>query len=310
MATAFISHTDCLDHVTPIGHPEQVARLQTIQDALSASQFDNLLRLDAPLAKYSEILRCHPAEYISKIRAGIPKDGHASLDADTHLSPGSLNAGLRAVGGNLKAVDLVLGGEASNAFVACRPPGHHAETSRAMGFCMFGNVSIAAKYALDHHGLNHVAIIDFDVHHGNGTQDLLWDEARTLFCSSHEMPLFPGTGDVAETGAHGNILNVPFDANSNGHTMRQIYSDLVFPAISEFDPDLILISAGFDAHGQDPLASLTWETDDFAWLTRNICRLADGLCNGRVVSSLEGGYDLPALGQCAAAHVQELMEIG
>lgn len=276
--------------------------------ALSDPAFDGLTRREAPVAARDEVLRCHPEDYIAKIEAAIPAEGYRSLDADTHVSPGSLDCALRAVGGACAAVDAVLDEEARNAFVAMRPPGHHAETATAMGFCLFGTVSIAAKRALDQHSLSRVAVIDFDVHHGNGTQDLLWDEPRTLFCSSHQMPLYPGSGAAHETGAHGNVLNTPLDPMSGGTEMRRTYEREVFPAIEAFKPELILVSAGFDAHQADPLANLNWSTQDFAWITQEICALADRLCDGRVVSCLEGGYDLDALGASAAAHVSKLME--
>ena len=256
----------------------------------------------------TEILRCHPEVYLATIEAAVPASGYVSLDADTHMSPGSLEAAQRGVGGCCAAVDAVLADEVGNAFVAMRPPGHHAEHATAMGFCLFGNVAIAAKRALDFHGLDRVAVIDFDVHHGNGTQDLLWNEERALFCSSHQMPLYPGTGAANETGASGNIVNVPLDPMTGSVVMRRAYDDMIFPAVEQFKPQLILVSAGFDAHQADPLANLMWTTEDFGWVTRRICELADELCDGRVVSTLEGGYDLDALAASVAAHVTVLME--
>jgi len=202
----------------------------------------------------------------------------------------------------------VLAGAAANGFVACRPPGHHAERETAMGFCLFGNVAIAARHALDHHGLSRVAILDFDVHHGNGTQDLIWEEERVLFASSHQMPLYPGSGAPAERGAHDNVLNVPLEPNSGSAAMRAAWGEVILPRIREFAPELILVSAGFDAHQEDPLANLNWSTADFAWLTHKICDVAERVCAGRVVSTLEGGYDLEALAASAAAHVRVLME--
>lgn len=310
MATALFMHDDCLDHVTPPGHPEQVARLQSISRALSGPDFVALARREAPLAARADILLCHPADYLERVIAAQPEEGWVSLDADTHMSPGSYQAALRAVGGNVAAVDAVLAGEAANAFVACRPPGHHAEAATAMGFCLFGNVAIAAKHALDRHGLSRVAIVDFDVHHGNGTQDLMWNEARALFVSSHQMPLYPGTGAVHETGAHDNVMNLPLAPMTGGREMRRIYEDEAIPALLDYRPELLLISAGFDAHAADPLANLNWTTEDFAWLTDRLCDVAEECCGGRVVSTLEGGYDLTALGQSVAAHVKGLMERG
>jgi acetoin utilization deacetylase AcuC-like enzyme len=212
------------------------------------------------------------------------------------------------VGAACRAVDAVLSGEVANAFAATRPPGHHAEAETTMGFCLFGNVAIAAKRALDYHGLSRVAVVDFDVHHGNGTQALLWDEPRVRFVSSHQMPLWPGSGRRDESGAHGQILNIPLRPGSHGGPMRTAYTAQAFPMLDAFAPELVLISAGFDAHAADPLAGLDWETDDFAWLTRHLCDLAARHCSGRVVSVLEGGYDLAALGQSVAAHVRVLMD--
>ncbi len=305
MPTALISHPDCLSHVTPPGHPEQVARLDAVLGALEGM---DLLRVTAPLAAEDDLLRCHPAGYIAELRKAEPNEGWAQIDADTFLSPGSVAAATRAAGAVVRAVDMVLGGEADTAFCAVRPPGHHAETETAMGFCLFGNVAIGAKHALDHHGLDRVAVIDFDVHHGNGTQDLLWDERRALFVSSHQSPLWPGTGARDETGAHDNVLNLPLPPGSDGAHMRRVYAAEVWPRVRAFRPDLILISAGFDAHRADPLANLGWDEADFAWLTREIRALARDLCGGRVVSALEGGYDLDALGASVAAHVAALQE--
>jgi len=305
MKTAFITHLDCDGHVTPPGHPEQVARLEAIREALAG--FD-LLCEDAPIGHMEDILRCHPQHYIDRIENAVPETGWNMLDGDTHMAPGSFQAGLRGVGGVIRAVDLVISEEVTNAFVACRPPGHHAETETAMGFCLFGNAAIAAKYALDHHGLSKVAVLDFDVHHGNGTQDLLWNEARAIFVSSHQMPLYPGSGARGERGAHGQILNMPLETGTGSVEMRAAWRNRVMPMLRREAPDMIIISAGFDAHRNDPLAGLNWLTEDFAWLTQEICEVAGEVCAGRVVSTLEGGYDLAALGEATAAHVQELME--
>jgi acetoin utilization deacetylase AcuC-like enzyme len=214
------------------------------------------------------------------VAAAIPEEGWVSLDADTHVSAGSMKAALRAVGGCVAAVDAVLSGEVANAFVACRPPGHHAERETAMGFCLFGNVAIAARHAMERHGLTRVAVVDFDVHHGNGTQDLLWDEARALFVSSHQMPLYPGTGHPHETGAHDNVMNVPLAPMTDGNAMRRAYEAEVIPALLDFRPELLLISAGFDAHAADPLANLDWTAEDFAWLTERLCDVAEDCCGG------------------------------
>ena len=308
MTTAYFRHEECLGHVTPPGHPEQVARLEVIERALAAPQYAALERRDAPVGRKQDVLLCHPEAYFERVQASIPADGFLSLDADTHVTNGSFEAALRGVGGITAAVDAVLDGTVGNAFVACRPPGHHAETETAMGFCLFGNVAIGARHALERHGLSRVAVIDFDVHHGNGTQDLLWAEERAMFVSSHQMPLYPGSGRADERGAHGQIMNRPLAAGTDGALMRQVYGRDVFPAIEAFAPELILVSAGFDAHEADPLANLNWTTEDFAWITREICALAARICGGRVVSTLEGGYDLDALGAAVAVHVTELME--
>ncbi|WP_158965054.1 histone deacetylase family protein [Chachezhania sediminis] len=305
MTTALLTHADCLMHVTPDGHPEQVARLEHVLHALEGM---DLKRVTAPLAAEDDILRVHPASYLADLRRNLPADGLHTIDADTYLSPGSLHAAFRAAGASVRAVDMVLSGEVQNAFCAIRPPGHHAETDTAMGFCLFGNAALAAKHALDHHGLKRVAVVDFDVHHGNGTQDLLWDEARALVITSQQMPLWPGTGRADETGAHDTILNLPLPPGSGGAEMRRVYQQDAFPRLRAFKPDLIVISAGFDAHASDPLAQLYWKTEDFAWITAQICAIAAEICGGRVVSVLEGGYDLAALAASARAHVDELMK--
>ncbi|NOX72254.1 MAG: histone deacetylase family protein [Alphaproteobacteria bacterium] len=307
MTTALITHPDCLNHVTPQGHPERVARLKAIAAALDAPEFDALDRVDAPLCEDAHITLAHPPEYLAAIKAASPNNGTRSLDADTHMSPGSLQAAFRAVGGNIKAVDLVVSGQVQNAFVAARPPGHHAEKATAMGFCLFGNVAIAAKHALEHHNLARVAIVDFDVHHGNGTQDLVWEDKRIFFASTHQMPLYPGSGAAHETGGHNNVLNVPLKEGTNGQTFRAKMRDVVLPAVTAFNPEMLFISAGFDAHRDDPLAGLNLLEDDFAWVTGQICDIADQCADGRLVSTLEGGYDLEALAASAAAHVKVLI---
>jgi acetoin utilization deacetylase AcuC-like enzyme len=305
MTTALITHADCLRHVTPDGHPERVARLEHVLHALEPL---TLNRVTAPLAAEDDILRLHPAAYLADLRRAAPTKQFHQLDADTWMSPGTLDAAFRAAGAAIKAVDLVLTGQAPNAFAAVRPPGHHAETDTPMGFCLFGNAALAAKHALEFHGLKRVAVVDFDVHHGNGTQDLLWDEPRALLITSQQMPLWPGSGRVDETGAYDTILNIPLPPESDGTKMRYEYQKQAFPRLRAFKPELIIISAGFDAHRDDPLAQLNWETDDFAWLTAELCKIADELCQGRVVSTLEGGYDLNALSASARAHVEELIK--
>lgn len=304
MTTALITHADCLKHVTPGGHPERVARLEHVLEALEPL---DLLRVSAPMAAEDDLLRIHPDNYLADLRRALPDEGFAQIDGDTFMSPGTLDAAYRAAGAAIRGVDMVLSGEVGNAFAAVRPPGHHAETATAMGFCFFGNAALAAKYALDHHGLARVAVVDFDVHHGNGTQDLLWDESRALFISSHQMPLWPGSGRADETGAHDNIVNIPLSPGTEGTEMRAAWTRRAFPRLREFMPELLVISAGFDAHTHDPLAQLNWRTEDFAWITRELCQIADSVCKGRIVSTLEGGYDLNALSDACRAHVEELM---
>jgi acetoin utilization deacetylase AcuC-like enzyme len=310
MSTAFFTHPACLEHQTPEGHPESPARLERVLAVLDTPAFAALDRRQAPLAPESEVLRCHPQSHIDAIRAALPAKGLHQLDADTHVSPGSLTGALAGLGQALGALDAVMAGEARNAFAAIRPPGHHAETAKPMGFCLFGTVAIAAKRALDHHGLSRVAVVDFDVHHGNGTQDLLWDEARTLFVSSHQMPLWPGTGEASERGAHDNIINLPLPPGCNGKMFRTAYEDHIFPRLEAFAPELVLVSAGFDAHVEDPLAQLSLEVEDFVWITRRLCELADRHAQGRLVSVMEGGYNLSALAASVKAHVTVLMEQG
>lgn len=303
--TLLFAHPAANRHRTPQGHPERVDRLQAVERGLADLKLD---RRESPQADMADLLRCHPQTYVDRIREAEPAEGTTQLDPDTWMSPGSFEAASRAVGGACAAVDAVLGGVAQNAFVISRPPGHHAETARPMGFCLFGTVAIAAKRALDHHRLARVAVVDFDVHHGNGTQDLLWTEARALFVSSHQMPLWPGSGAREETGAHGQIRNIPLPPGSDGAEMRAAYDSEVFPALDAWKPELILISAGFDAHADDPLANLNWQAADFAWLTQRLCDLAAAHAKGRVVSCLEGGYDLNALSSSVAAHVGVLQE--
>jgi acetoin utilization deacetylase AcuC-like enzyme len=282
-----------------------VGRLEHVLHSLQGLELN---RVSAPLVDMAHLAYVHPQSHIDAILNGAPEEGLNQLDADTWMSPGSVNAGLRAAGAVVKAVDLVLDGTVGNAFCAIRPPGHHAETATPMGFCLFGNAAIGAKHALEAHGLSRVAMVDFDVHHGNGTQDLLWNEARALTVTSQQMPLWPGSGDPSERGAHDTVLNIPLPPRSSGAEMRAAYEAQVFPRLRAFKPELIIISAGFDAHQDDPLAELQWTTEDFRWLTRQLCDLAADLCDGRVVSTLEGGYDLSALAQSARAHVEELME--
>jgi acetoin utilization deacetylase AcuC-like enzyme len=310
MTTALITHSDCLGHVNPPGHPERVERLRAIAAGLEAEEFAYLVRADAPLAEDAHILRAHPRGYLDALETRLPNQGYAALDADTFLMPGTLAAARRAAGAVVLGVDMVTAGEVRNAFCAVRPPGHHAETATPMGFCYFGNAVIGARHALEAHGLERVAIVDWDVHHGNGTQDLVWNDARILFASTHQMPLYPGTGAAEETGAHGQVVNVPLPPGTGGGAFRAGMLRRVLPAVEAHAPELILISAGFDAHARDPLANLQLTEADFAWATAELCALADRVCGGRIVSTLEGGYDLTALAASVAAHVRVLMERG
>ena len=310
MTTALFSHPDCLRHVTPSGHPEQVARLEVINRAFAAPDFDAILRREAPLGTEEMVRLAHPKVHFERIRDAEPTDGKAQLDPDTYMSPGSFNAALHGVGGIVAAVDAVLDGEASNAFVACRPPGHHAEKAKPMGFCLFSTVAIGALHALENRGLERVAVVDFDVHHGNGTQDVLWHESRIRFGSTHQYPLYPGTGAPNERGVYEQILNLSLSAGTGSTEMRAAWEGKILPWIEELSPDLLLVSAGFDAHKDDPLAQLEWETEDYGWLTAKLCDVADRCCEGRLVSTLEGGYDLNALEQSATLHLKTLMERG
>ncbi|WP_150287939.1 histone deacetylase family protein [Rhabdaerophilum calidifontis] len=306
MTTLLISDPLFLGHAMPAGHPERPDRLRAVEAALADPRFAALRREGAAPGTPELALLVHPEGYVHDLVAAAPETGFAFLDADTSLSPGSLPAALAALGSVRRAVAAVLGGEAANAFVAARPPGHHAERETAMGFCLFNTVAVAARLAREA-GARRVAIVDWDVHHGNGTQDIFWSERDVLFISSHEMPLYPGTGAPDERGAHDNIVNVPFRAGDGGAALREAYEAKVFPRLVAHAPDLILISAGFDAHRRDPLANLRFEAADFAWATARLMEIAGRHCGGRIVSLLEGGYDLEGLSTSVAAHVETLM---
>jgi acetoin utilization deacetylase AcuC-like enzyme len=306
MTTLYLTHPACLLHDTGHGHPERADRLRAIDDALAAPAFKPLKREEAPLADLTIIERLHPKAYVEMVRASIPERDHEWLDPDTVVSPGSWEAALRATGAAIYAVDQVMAGKADNAFCAIRPPGHHAEPSRAMGFCLFNTVAIAALHARAAHGAKRVAVVDFDVHHGNGTQAAFWSDQDLFYGSTHQMPLFPGTGALDETGV-GNIFNAPLKPGDDGEDFRAAFESRVLPALDKFAPDILLVSAGFDAHVKDPLAQLRLVEADFAWVTEKLLEAAAKHCGGKLVSTLEGGYDLDALGSSTAVHVETLM---
>jgi acetoin utilization deacetylase AcuC-like enzyme len=306
--TLLFTHPACLRHDTGRGHPERPARLAAVLARLEGERFAGIDRREAPTASREQLARVHDVALLARIEAAVPQSGYAALDADTILSPDSGEAALRAAGAVVAAVDAVLGGQAKTAFCAVRPPGHHAEPGRAMGFCLANNVAIGAAHALAAHGLSRVAIVDFDVHHGNGTQAWAWDRPNVFFASTHQSPLYPGTGAADETGAAGNVLNIPLRPGSGGAAFRAAFAEQVLPFVEAAQPELLFISAGFDAHEDDPLGGLRLTAADYAWATRELARVAAaGPARGRIVSTLEGGYDLEALAESAAAHVEALL---
>ena len=307
MSTLLLSHPACLNHLTPSGHPERPDRLRAIEQTLEDEKFQSLARVEAPRAPLDIIALCHPTDYVEAIRDASPAEGLVRLDADTAMSPGSFEAALRAVGGAKLAVDEIMTGKAKNAFVATRPPGHHTETARPMGFCLFNNAAIAARYAQRTYGAERAAIVDFDVHHGNGSQDIFWADKTVMYCSTHEMPLYPGTGAVGERGEFGTIVNAPLSAGDGGDAFREAFETVILPRLREFKPDILIISAGFDAHTRDPLANLNLVEADFSWVTKKLMELSETTAQGRIVSLLEGGYDLQGLSRSVAAHVTALM---
>jgi len=307
MTTLVLTHPASLDHLTPPGHPERPDRIRVIDEVLTEDRFKCLARGEAPKGSLDSVALCHSEHYIAELRHRSPSDGLVYLDSDTSMSPGTWDAIMCGVGGAVAATDAVIAGRAGNAFVATRPPGHHAEAGRAMGFCFFDHAAIAARHAQRKHGIGRVAVVDFDVHHGNGTQDIFWADRTVMYCSTHQMPLFPGSGASSERGDHGNIVNAPLASGNGGAEFRSAFRNLILPRLETFAPELFVISAGFDAHRRDPLASLNLEASDFGWVTRELMDIADATAGGRIVSVLEGGYDLKALQESVAAHVTALM---
>jgi len=308
MTTILYTHSACQDHDPGPMHPENPGRLAAIGKVLDGTGFEGLERREAPRAEQAQIARVHPAAYVEAVLDAVPDSGYVGLDGDTILSPASGEAALRAAGAAVAAVDAVAGGEAQNAFCATRPPGHHAEPAQAMGFCVFNNVAVAALQAREVHGYQRVAVVDFDVHHGNGTQAMFWDDAELFYASTHQMPLYPGTGRATETGVADNIVNAPLDPGAGSVEFRRAMERIVLPALDSFDPDFLMISAGFDAHRDDPLAGLSFDDEDYVWVTRKLMGVADRYCDRRLISVLEGGYDHAALARSVALHVATLMK--
>jgi len=307
MVTRLYTHPIFQEHITPPGHPERPDRLRAIERALDDQAFEALDRVEAPAGDEATILYAHPAEFVARVRALIPETGIVRIDGDTTASPKSWQAAVTAIGAANSGVDDVFEARADNVFVAARPPGHHAEKTTSMGFCLFNTAAIAARYAQKKHGAERVAIVDWDVHHGNGTQDIFWDDPSVLYCSTHQMPLYPGTGAKSETGA-GNIVNAPLSPRTGSDVFRDAFLSRVLPALDNFAPDLIIVSAGFDAHHRDPLAEINLVEDDFDWATGQLMERAQRHSGGRLVSLLEGGYDLHGLAFSVAAHVGRLMK--
>ena len=308
MTTLLLHHPATLEHRTPTGHPERPDRIRAVERALADTRFDALERRLAGKAEPDTVSLAHPRDYVDAITEASPENGLVQIDSDTVMSPGTLEAVLRGVGAAVEGVDAVMAGEVANAFSAMRPPGHHAERTRAMGFCLFNNAAVAARHAQRKHGAERVAIVDWDVHHGNGSQDIFWSDPSVLYASTHQMPLYPGTGAVGERGDHDTIVNAPLRPGADGEAFRDAFDSRIMPRLEAFRPDLVIISAGFDAHWRDPLANLRLEAEDFAWATRRLMDLAVRHCGGRVVSLLEGGYDLQGLADSVTAHVATLME--
>ncbi len=311
MTTALIAHPSFVGHDTGEHHPERPQRMVVIDKALEAEAFKDLIRREAPLRSDDDefIVKAHTAAHLTHMRrvAGDRHQGLTYIDGDTAVSPGTWEAARRGVGAGLDAVDLVMSGGAANVFCQVRPPGHHAESDKAMGFCLFNNVAIAAHYARSKHGAERVAVVDFDVHHGNGTQEIFWSDKNLFYGSTHQMPLYPGTGAIKETGV-GNIFNAPLREGDGRRTFETAFRERILTPLANFAPDLVLISAGFDAHKDDPLGGLQLVEADFGWATNELCEVARRHARGRVISMLEGGYNLTGLAQSVAVHVKTLME--
>jgi acetoin utilization deacetylase AcuC-like enzyme len=307
MTTLLLSHPAVLDHLTPPGHPERPDRMRAVAEILGESRFDGLVREQAPEGSLELVKLCHDEHYVEELRRIAPDKGLIYLDGDTSMSPGTWEAVMRGVGGAVAATEAVMSGKADNAFVAMRPPGHHAEVNRPMGFCFFDHAAIAARHAQRKYGIARAAVVDFDVHHGNGTQDIFWADPTMMYCSTHQMPLFPGTGASGERGEHDTIVNAPLAPNDGSARFRAAFENLILPQLEKFAPELIVISAGFDAHRRDPLANINLDAEDFGWVTRKLMDAAGKTAGGRVVSVLEGGYDLQGLKESVAAHVTALM---
>ena len=306
MTTRLYTHNLSIEHITPPGHPERPDRIKVLDETFTQPKFNALVRKEAPIADTEWFEVAHPKSHLKMIKDNIPETGIATVDADTSASPKSWEVVSHVCGAAMDAVDAVFNKETDNAFVSMRPPGHHAEKTTAMGFCLVNNIAIAARYAQQTYGAERVAIVDFDVHHGNGTQDIFYDDPSVLFASTHQMPLYPGTGALGETG-EGNIFNAPLANGDDGSKFKEAFRERVLPALDNFKPDLLLISAGFDAHYRDPLAGLNLVADDFDWVTGKLMEVAAESCDSRVVSLLEGGYDLEGLAESASAHVNRLM---
>ncbi len=311
MTTRLYEHPVFLEHETPPGHPERADRLRALNMALEHEAFASLLRSQAPMANEDKVLLAHPEEHLFKVMRAMPEEGPeeniAQLEEDTYAGRKTFEAALRGIGGALSAVDDVFSNAVDNAFVASRPPGHHAERNKVMGFCLFNNAAIAARHAQQNHNAERIAIIDFDVHHGNGTQDIFERDRSVLYCSTHQMPLYPGTGTKDEVGV-GNIVNAPLSTNTGSDDFREAFRSRLRPALQNFRPDLVIISAGFDAHYRDPLAQINLIGDDFDWITGQLMDIAGAYCRNRIVSLLEGGYDLEGLAESAGLHIARLMK--